>query len=119
MQVVVKTPHISIEGEVTAELVEYLRKEFGEIEVITDEEDELIEATKSEWYQNLRKSIGPGENVRLYRELSGLTQDELGKKLGKFTRQNISNIENGHRAVSKNTAINLAELFNVRVEKFL
>ncbi len=119
MQVVVKTPRIRIEGEVTAELVEYLRKEFGEIEVITEEEDELIEVTKSEWYRTLRESVGPSENVRLYRELHGFTQEELGKKIGNFTRQNISNIENGHRAVSKNMAIRLAELFNVSVEKFL
>ena len=119
MQVVVKTPRIRIEGEVTTELVEYLRKEFGEIEVITEEEDELIEVTESEWYRALRESVGPGENVRLYRELHKLTQEELGKKIGKFTRQNISNIENGHRAVSKNMAIRLAELFNVSVEKFL
>jgi DNA-binding XRE family transcriptional regulator len=119
MQVVVKKPRIRIEGEVTAELVEYLRKEYGEIEVITDEEEELVEVTESEWYRSLRRSISPGENVRLYRKLHGLTQEELGTKLGNFTRQNISNIENGHRAVSKNMAIRLAELFDVSVEKFL
>lgn len=119
MQVVVKKPRIRIEGEVTAELVEYLRKEYGEIEVIANEEDELVEVTKSEWYRSLRKSITPGENVRLYRELHGLTQEELGRKLGNFMRQNISDIENGHRAVSKNMAISLAQLFDVSVEKFL
>ena len=66
-----------------------------------------------------RGSISPGENLRLYRELQGLTQEELGKRLGNFRRQNISNIENGHRAISKNMAVALAELFDVSVEKFL
>ncbi len=119
MQVVVKKPRIRLDGEITNELVEFLTKEYGEIEVITDEDEELVEATESDWYRSLRGSISPGENLRLYRELHGLTQEELGKRLGNFTRQNISNIENGHRAISKNMAVALAELFDVSVEKFL
>ena len=119
MQVVVRRPHIRIEGEITDELVEYLKREYGEVEVITDREEELVEVTKSDWYRSLRQTISPGENMRLYRELHGLTQEELGKKLGNFTRQNISNIENGHRAISKKMALALAELFEVSVEKFL
>ena len=119
MQVVVKKPRIRLEGEISDELVEYLRKAYGEIEVITDEQEELVEVTESDWYRSLRGTISPGENVRLYRELHEMTQEELGRKLGNLTRQNISNIENGHRAVSKNIAIALAEVFDVSVEKFL
>ena len=119
MQVVVKKPRIRVEGEITDELLEYLRKAYGELEVITDEEDEIVEVTESDWYRSLRETIGPGENLRLYRELHGMTQEELGKKLGNLARQNISNIEHGHRAVSKNMALALAKLFDVSVEKFL
>jgi DNA-binding XRE family transcriptional regulator len=99
--------------------VEFLTKEYGEIELITDEDEELVEVSESDWYRSLRGSISPAENLRLYRELHGLTQEELGKRLGHFTRQNISNIENGHRAISKDMAVALAELFDVSVEKFL
>ena len=119
MQVVVKKPHIRLDGEITAELLDYLRDRYTGVEVIENEDDELVEVTKSDWYRDIRKQLTPVENMRIYRELHGLTQDELGKKLGKFTRQNISNMERGHRDISKATAKKLAELFEVSVEKFL
>jgi DNA-binding XRE family transcriptional regulator len=119
MQVVVKTPHIRLEGEVTKELIDYLRRQFGDIEVIEDDENELIEVAESSWYRSIKPTISPGENLRVYRELHGMTQAELGAKLGAFTRQNISNMENGHRSISKAVAKRLAELFDVSVEKFI
>jgi len=51
MQVVVKRPHIRIDGEITDELVRYLKKVYGEIEVITDVEEEFVEITESDWYR--------------------------------------------------------------------
>jgi len=119
MQVVVKKPHIRIEGEVTGALVKYLRKEFGEIEVIQNEEEELVEITQSDWYRSLRQTIAPGENLRIYRAVHGMTQTELAEKLGSLTRQNISNMENGQRSISKAMAKRLAKLFEVSVEKFI
>ena len=119
MQVVVKKPHIRMEGDITPELIRYVQKKFGEIEVIEDEDDELVEVTKSDWYHSIRKQITPGENMRIYRKFHNLSQEELGRNLGHFTRQNISNMENGHRFISKATAKKLAELFDVSVEKFL
>jgi transcriptional regulator with XRE-family HTH domain len=104
MQIIVRTPHIRVEGEVTDDLVEYLRQRFGEIEVIEDDEDELIEIIESDWYRSIKPTITPGENMRVYRELHGLTQSELAAKLGAFSRQNISNMENGHRPISKAVA---------------
>jgi plasmid maintenance system antidote protein VapI len=67
-----------------------MRNKYGEIEVITDEDEELVRVTESDWYRSLD-----------------------------FTRQNISNMENGHRSISKNAARALAELFDFSVEKFL
>lgn len=119
MQVVVKKPHIRVEGEITGNLVEYLRREFQEIEIIEDEDEELVEISASDWYQSIRATTTPGENVKVYRDLHKLTQEELGKKLGNFSRQNISNIENGHRPISKTVAKKLAALFEVSVDKFL
>lgn len=119
MQVVVKMPHIRIDGAVTSGLIEFLKHEFGEIEIISDENEELLEVAESSWYKGMEGSIKPGENLRMYREIHGLTQEELGKKLGNFSRQNISNMENGSRAISKDTAKKLAALFNVSLERFL
>ncbi len=48
-----------------------------------------------------------------------LTQTELGKMLGNFSRQNISSIENGYRSISKRVAKKLAEIFDVSDEKLL
>ena len=108
MQAVVKKPHIKLDGEITDKLVAYLTKEYGEIEGITDVDDELVEVTKSDWYRSVRESIRPGENLRIYRELQSLTQYALGEQLGNLTRQNISNM-----------AVALAQLFDVSIEKFL
>ena len=119
MQVVVKTPHIRLEGEVTDDLVDYLRQRFGEIEVIENDDEELVEVTESEWYRSIKPTMSPGENMRVYRQLHGMTQTEVGAKLGAFTRQNVSNMENGHRPISKAAAKRLAELFDVSVEKFI
>ncbi len=119
MQVVVKKPHIRIEGDITGNLVEYLRNEFHDIEIIEDEDEELVEISGSDWYRGICRTISPGENVKVYRELHNLTQEELGRKLGSFSRQNVSNIENGHRQISKTVAKKLAAIFDVSVEKFL
>lgn len=119
MQVVVKKPHIRLEGEIGGSLVRFLRDQYGEIEVIEDEDDELVEVTKSDWYQSIRETLVPGENMRTYRQMHGMTQDQLAEKLGNLTRQNISNMENGHRSISKNMAKKLATLFDVSVEKFV
>jgi DNA-binding XRE family transcriptional regulator len=119
MQVVVKKPHIRIDGEITRPLVEYLRSEFGEIEIIENEDEELVEVIESNWYRSIRSTMNPGDNMRVYRKLYKYTQEALGKKLGNFTRQNISNMENGHRSISKAAAKKLAELFDVSIEKFI
>lgn len=100
-------------------LVRFLRDQYGEIEVIEDTDDELIEVGSSDWYRSIKDTITPGDNLRIYREIHGLTQEQLAENLGNLTRQNISNMENGHRSISLKTAKKLAALFNVSVEKFV
>lgn len=49
-----KTPHIRLEGErIPEEVLAFLRDRYGDVEVIRDEEEELIEITRSEWYAGL------------------------------------------------------------------
>jgi len=57
MQLVVKKPHIRLEGEIGGSLVRFLRDQYGEIEVIEDEDDELVEVTKSEWYRSISRNM--------------------------------------------------------------
>ena len=119
MQAVVKKPHIRLEGEIPAELLAFLRDHYADVEIIENEDDELEDVFESTWYKNIRAETTPGDNLRIYREIHGMTQEQLGEKLGGIPRQGISNMENGHRAISKKTAKKLAEIFDVSVEKFI
>ena len=47
------------------------------------------------------------------------TQSELGKKLGFFTAQKISDMEKGRRKISKVVAKKLSKIFEVPIERFL
>lgn len=120
MQAVVKTPRIKVEGKkIPSEVIEFLRENYGKVEVITEEDDEIVEVSKSRWYKNISRKMTAGENIRLYREMHGWTQEELGARLGDIPRQNISGMESGRRAVSKEMARKLASLFEVRIDKFI
>ncbi|MEX2444566.1 MAG: hypothetical protein WD492_13245 [Alkalispirochaeta sp.] len=74
-----KKPHIRLEGEIGGSLVRFLQDQYGEIEVIEVEDDELVEVAKSDWYQLIREMIVPGENVRMYRQMHEMTQDQLAE----------------------------------------
>ena len=120
MQAVVKKPHIRIDADkIPDELISFLKDKYGEVEIITDPDEELIEIIKTEWYKNIKKTLSPYENMKLYRELKGWTQSEMAEKLGGIPRQNVSNMEHGRRSISKKTAKKLASLFGVKVDKFL
>ena len=71
--------------------------------------EELLDVFSSEWFAETSNSTTPGEIVKIYRENHNLTQEQLGKKLGNFTRQNISDIELGRRGLSKEVAKKLSK----------
>jgi DNA-binding XRE family transcriptional regulator len=87
------------------------------VEVLND--DELIEIAETAWYGITKATVTPAENMRAFREKFGWTQSELGLKLGNKTRHYVSAMESGKRSISKATALCLAELFGVSVEKFV
>jgi DNA-binding XRE family transcriptional regulator len=60
-----------------------------------------------------------GDNLRIYRENAGLSQDELGKKLGNIPRQNISAMEKGRRGISKEIAKKLSMILKAPVSRFI
>ncbi|VAX28699.1 hypothetical protein MNBD_NITROSPIRAE01-761, partial [hydrothermal vent metagenome] len=47
------------------------------------------------------------------------SQTELGKKIGRFTRQKISDMEHGKRNISKEVAKRISLLFGVPVDRFI
>ena len=44
---------------------------------------------------------------------------ELGRKIGRFSRQYISNLENGHRPISKAVAKWVSEVFEISVARLI
>jgi DNA-binding XRE family transcriptional regulator len=122
MLAVVKTPHtnIRIKGRIPPKLIDLLQDEYGKAVQITPEaDDEKVDAFQTDWYKSIKKELTPGTYMKVFRQNKRMTQDDLGKALGGFPRQHISNMENGSRPISKKTAIKLAKLFDVSVSKFI
>jgi DNA-binding XRE family transcriptional regulator len=124
MLAVVKKPHtenllFEVKGDIPEKLLQYLQDNFRDnIEILNDDE-EMINIFSSDWFQNINGATTSGDIVKIYRENLNLTQEQLGKKLGKFTRQNISDIELGRRGISKEVAKRLSIFFNVSIERFI
>jgi len=111
MQVHVKTPHIDIQiqGEEYKPLIDLLKKDFGEEQVeIIEDEDELIEITSTDWFNEMKPT--PGETVEIHRSNLKMTQAELGKAIGGRSKQYVSDIEKGRRNVSLDLAKRLGEV---------
>jgi len=122
MQAVVKTPRIdiNIKGNISKKLLSILKEEYGEdIELYEDDDEELVNVFETKWYKNIKAKMTPGDNLKIYRENRGITQEELGKLLGGIPRQHVSNMERGIRSISLKTAQKLAQVFELSVEKFL
>jgi DNA-binding XRE family transcriptional regulator len=123
MQAVVKTPRIeiNIKGDIPHKLLTVLTDEYGEdIKIYEDEDDdEKINIFETDWYKKTKARMSPGDYLRNYREIRGMTQQELGNLLGGIPRQHVSNMERGIRSISLKTAQKLAQIFEVSVEKFL
>ena len=122
MQAVVKTSHIEIKikGNIPGSLLSLLKKEYGKKLRFTEKEDnELVNVFETDWYKKIKKETSPGDNMRIYRENHGTTQEAFGRILGNIPRQHISNMERGIRAISLNTAKKLSRIFKLPLEKFI
>jgi DNA-binding XRE family transcriptional regulator len=124
MLAVVKKPRTNktlfkVKGDIPSEVIEYLEREFGQdVEVVKDDE-ELLNIFDTDWYKDISEATTPGDTLRIYRENFRMTQAELGRKLGKFTRQKISDMEHNKRAISKDVARKLSQLFDVPIDRFI
>lgn len=122
MQAVVKTPHIeiTIKGDIPQKIIALLRKEYGKrVRLTKDENDEYVNIIETEWYKKMKAEKTPADNMKIYRRIHKITQERLGEMLGGIPKQHVSNMENGIRPISKNTAKKLAKIFNVSVERFI
>ncbi len=63
-------------------------------------------------------SFSPGETVRFYRKMLGLTQKELAVKAG-INKNMISDIENGRKKTGYKTAVKIASVLHRRPERFM
>jgi len=112
-------PLFAVKGDIPLKVMEYLKEEFGQdIEVLQDDE-EMVDIFESDWYKEISAATTPGEVLRIYRENAGLTQAGLGEKLGKLSRQKISDLEQGKRNISKEMAKKLSKILQVPVARFL
>ena len=120
MLVHVKTPRIEIEikGVVSDQLLTMLRNEFGENLDVSDD-DTLVDPFETDWFKETKSQISPGNNLRIDRENAGLTQAELGKRIGSFSRQYISDLENCRKNVSLKVARKLADQFDRSIERYV
>lgn len=124
MLAVVKKHHtdqalFEIRGDIPTKVVEYLKKEFGKYVEVLKEDEDMVNIFETDWHKKISSTTTPGEVLKIYRENAELTQEELGRKLGKFSRQKISDMENGKRTIGKELAKKLCQLFQVPVERFL
>ena len=122
MQARVKTPHIKIDmkGDINPKVLSVLKEVYGKkVKLIKENDDELVDVFETEWFKNINAQMTPGKNMRIYREIHKMTQEDLGKKLGGISKQNISHMERSIRPISKKTAKLLATLFKVPVDRFI
>ena len=121
MQALVKPPRtdIRMQGDIPLRILEVLRYEYGSKLKIYEGDDETVDVTETDWYREIKAQTTPGDAVRIYRENAGMTQSQLGEKLGNVARQIVSNMERGKRSISLATARRLAAIFDVPASRFL
>ena len=120
MQVHVKTPHTEIEmkGDIPEKIITLLKEVYGK-KVTFNDDDEYINIRDTEWFKKMEGIMTPGKYMSIYRKIRKMTQSELGEKLGGISKQNISHMERGIHPISKKVAKQLAELFDVSIERFI
>ena len=122
MQAVVKTPRIELQirGDIPPKLISVLEEEFGDdLRLQEEQDDKIVNVFETEWYHQIKLSMTPGDNLKIYRDNRGWTQAQLGEKLDGLPRQHISNMERGLRPISRKMAKRLAQVFEVSPSKFI
>lgn len=111
---------VRVRGKKKAEkLIALLRDEYrAYVEIIEEDDDELVNVFETDWYKQTSAGMTPGDVLRIRRENAGLSQSELGVKIGS-NRQNISAMETGRRTIGKEGAKKLAAALGLDYRVFL
>ena len=113
-----KKTHIEISGDIIPEkLLKFLADNYDKVELLNDDES-FVDITKTGWYLEHTSTTTPGAVLKRYRKRAGISQKELGEKLG-LAKQNISAMERGSRGISKANAHKLAEIFQTSPARFI
>lgn len=78
-----------------------------------------VNVFETAWYKTRKKGMTPGKYMRIFRDNAKMTQEELGQKLGGFSRHDVSDFEAETRFINKAVAKTLSELFDQPVSRFL
>jgi DNA-binding XRE family transcriptional regulator len=81
--------------------------------------DDSVDIFETDWYKEAEKEMTIGDTIRGYRELMGLTQAQLGEKLGGQSRHYVSDLERDRRSPSKEVAKKLSKIFSISTDNFL
>jgi DNA-binding XRE family transcriptional regulator len=108
-----------VSGDVPEWLLAELKKRYkSAVKLVAQEggDEESIPIEEGEWYRAARTRRTPGRSLRLLRLNRGLSQAALANQLGPtFNKQRVSQMENGHRGISKTVARKLAEILQTSV----
>ena len=104
-----------IEGNFPKNVIDFIKKNFKKVSI---DNGGSVPVEESGWYKSTKKKLTPSDNLKGYRELTGLTQVQLSKKIG-VSAQRISDMENGHREISKVNAKKLAKFFHTSADMFI
>ncbi|OQY32251.1 MAG: hypothetical protein B6241_11655 [Spirochaetaceae bacterium 4572_59] len=89
MLVHVKTPHteIDIKGDVSEKIMEV-------------QNDKYIDPFETDWFNEVKEPLSPGDYLKTDRENKGITQNDLDSEIGRFSRQYVSDLEHGRKNIS-------------------
>ena len=116
MLAVVKKPHIelSIQGENTEELIEWISKKY-EVKVLTPGKSDSIPIEATDFWKEMQ-SNRIGNLLAGARLKSGLTQAQLARKLN-ISQNMVSDYERGKRRLSQSMAKRMANVLNIKIER--
>ena len=124
MLVAVRTPRIEFEVKGTTvpdDVIDFFRKKFGDKNVSVDDEEYILAEDMPEFRQ-FKAEETPGKTIRFYRKMMGLTQAQLGQRLGvtdKSDKMTVSRMERDVQPVGKKTALRMSRLFHISVGRLI
>jgi len=102
-------------AKMSALQVSFLRLNYGEVEIVnsgdfaeSDPDDAAMRVEDMDWYKEAESKMTPGRNLRIFRQMRKMTQQELADKL-EISKQQISNMETGRSPIGKKMSMRLGK----------